>query len=105
MTELGTVEGGGWIFTDEGEEVIHQLTEMRVRGLVSFGLFLYEFSFGVHSEDVSLRNTDLLIRICIVSSVAEGGVEGLSDETEQISDISETGDLKHLRLLLNHLPV
>lgn len=28
----------------------------------------------------------------------------MSDGTEQISDISETGDLKHLWLLLNHLP-
>lgn len=30
MTELRTVEGGGRIITDEGEDVIHQLTEMRV---------------------------------------------------------------------------
>lgn len=30
MTELRTVEGCSWIFTEEGEEVIHQLAEMRV---------------------------------------------------------------------------
>ena len=38
-----------------------------------------------------------------VRPVAEGGVEGLPLRVEQVPDVTQTGDFKHLRLLLNHL--
>lgn len=85
--------------------MIHQLAEMRIRGFVASGLLLDEFSFWVHSENMSLWNANFLICVSIVSSVAERSVERPSVGMEEISDIRETGDLKNLWLLLDHLPV
>lgn len=38
-----------------------------------------------------------------VGPVAEGGVEGLSLWVEEFPDVTETGNFKDLRLLLNNL--
>lgn len=38
-----------------------------------------------------------------ISPVAEGGVEGLLLWVEELPDVTETGDFKNLRLLLDNL--
>lgn len=85
--------------------MLHQLTEMAVRGLVSFSLLLDELSFWVDSKYPGVRNTNLLIGVSIIGPVAECCVERLSVGVEQVPDVTETGNFKHLRLLLNHLSV
>lgn len=41
--------------------------------------------------------------IAYIGPVAKGSVEWLSLGVEQVPDVSQTGHLKHLWLLLNHL--
>lgn len=38
-----------------------------------------------------------------VAPIAKGSVEGLSLWVEEVPDVTETGDFKNLRLLLNNL--
>lgn len=58
-----------------------------------------------HLECLKLkRSQEPLCSEAYVSPVTEGSIERLSVWVEQVSDVTETGDLKNLRLLLNHLP-
>lgn len=42
--------------------------------------------------------------LAYVSPVAKGCIEGPSLWVEQVSDVTEAGDFKNLRLLLDNLP-
>lgn len=98
-------EGCAAFNREHREEMLHQLTQVAVRGLVAFSLLLDELSFWVHSKYFGFWHSNLLIGISIISPVAKGRVERLPLWVEQVSDVTETGNFKHLWLLLNHLSV
>lgn len=102
-----TVKGEGCaaFSREHGEEMLHQLTQVAVRGLVAFSLLLDELSFWVDSKYFGFRYSNLLISISIISPVAEGRVERLPLWVEQVSDVTKTSNFKYLWLLLNHLSV
>lgn len=54
-----------------------------------------------HGEKTSVE----LLSSTHICPVTKGSVEGLFLWTEQISDVTEAGDLEHLWLLLNHFSV
>ena len=77
---------------------------MHLRGLVSFGPFLYQLALGVHGEDPAVWDTHLSVSIAVTWAVPKGSVEGLLSWGKEILDVGQTLNLELLRLLFYYFP-
>ena len=66
---------------------------------------LDELPPGVDCEDSGLREAHLPVGENIIGPVPKGSMEGLSLGQKQLLDITQAGNLEHLRLFLDYLPV